>query len=146
MSAPCQTIIQEIMLEIVPVASNFGFTSLNHNGMTVMLQKQHNRYLNENNNKDRPRQISTSVNQERSGSLHLLQLSGEVTCWVKPKVTSEHRASWEIQFRLEEMLVGQMSNSMQFATAEHLVVVQWKELSPFLLPSTTPSMLLSLSL
>lgn len=51
------------------------------------------------------------VDQGPAGSF---QLSGEAAWWVKPRVTSEHEASWEIQFRLEEMLVGQMSNSMQF--------------------------------
>lgn len=73
------------------------------------------RFWNENEKTwDVSRQISASVDQGPTGSFHLLQLSREATCWVKPRVTSEHGASWEIQFGLEEMLVGQMSNSMQF--------------------------------
>lgn len=63
-------------------------------------------------NKEASRWISISGKRARTGSFHLLQLSREATCWVKPKATCEHRVSWEIHFILEEMLVGQMNNSV----------------------------------
>lgn len=94
--------------------------------------------------RDVSRQISASVDQGPTGSFHSLQLSREATCWVKPRVTSEHGASWEIQFRLEEMLVGQMSNSMQFSYSWTFSSDAVKWVLALLPPSASPTVLLRL--
>lgn len=117
-----------ITSDIVPMASDFASPSR-------LWDPVQSAFWKTIKNRDMWRQISASVGQEPTGSFHLLQLSREATCWVKPRVTSEHGASWEIQFRGN----ARRPDEQQHAILLHLLAAMpWNEYSPLFPPSAAP--------